>query len=83
MTKRQRRAELSNEEDSRAPRKSSKMRKHDSTDHLTEGSSNTGKLAMKNGASKYRFYIENSHRFSPFGNIKIPVRHWCFLHFRS
>ena len=46
MTKRQRRAELSNEEDSRAPRKTSKMRKHDSTDHLTEGSSKTNKVRL-------------------------------------
>ena len=46
VMKRQRRAELSNEEDSRAPRKTSKMHKHDSTDHLTEGSAKTNKVRL-------------------------------------
>ena len=46
MTKQQRRAELSNEEDSRAPRKTTKMRKHDTTDHLTEGLAKTNKVRL-------------------------------------
>ena len=46
MIKRQRRAELSNEEDQEPPRKTSKMRKHDSTDHLTEGSAKTNKVRL-------------------------------------
>ena len=46
MMKRQCRAELSNEEDSRAPRKTSEMHKHDSTDHLTESSAKTNKVRL-------------------------------------
>ena len=35
----------------------------------------TGKLAMKNGASKYRFYIETVTVL-----VRLdPVLHWCFF----